>query len=241
MRTLLGILLAAACLAAGNVGHDSIVPRHVGNVPHVVAQPLAGSGLPLEDDACAACHGEPDLWEADQMRLFIPREGLAEDVHFLGGVNCHDCHGGDPAVFDPGALHAQEDGFRTPLEETWNACARCHEEQALALGADVHAEAEEKAETGRDVPSDCRACHGPKAHGMLSVRAGRTGVFVDNQIRFCGSCHEKPLDEYWASAHGRGLEHSGLLVTAICSDCHGAHGVYPASDERSTLHPANVA
>ena len=206
----------------------------------VVAEPLAGSGLSLEDDACATCHGEPDLWEADQARLFIPQESLAEDVHFLEGVNCHDCHGGDPAVFDPGSLHAQEDGFRTPLEETWKACVKCHEQQALGLGADVHAEAEKKAETDRDVPRACRACHGPKAHGIRSGRAGRTSVSVDNQIRFCGRCHEKPLDEYWASSHGRGLQRAGLLVTAICTDCHGAHGVYPASDKRSTLYPANV-
>ncbi|MHC4406254.1 MAG: cytochrome b/b6 domain-containing protein, partial [Planctomycetota bacterium] len=38
-----------------------------------------------------------------------------------------------------------------------------------------------------------------------------------------------------------GLEKSGLLVTAVCADCHGAHGIHPAADDRSPLHPANVA
>ena len=65
MQASIKILLGAACLAAGTT--------------HVIAQPAAGSGLALEDDACATCHGEPDLWEADQTRLFIPQESLAED------------------------------------------------------------------------------------------------------------------------------------------------------------------
>ena len=49
------------------------------------------------------------------------------------------------------------------------------------------------------------------------------------------------LATYEQSVHGTGLSKSGLLVTAVCADCHGSHGIYYAADKRSTLHPSNVA
>jgi cytochrome b subunit of formate dehydrogenase len=41
--------------------------------------------------------------------------------------------------------------------------------------------------------------------------------------------------------HGHGLYKSGLLCTAACANCHGAHAMYYTSDKRSPLYPANVA
>ena len=41
--------------------------------------------------------------------------------------------------------------------------------------------------------------------------------------------------------HGQGISKLGLLVTAVCADCHGAHGIYRAVDKRSTLYPTHVA
>jgi cytochrome b subunit of formate dehydrogenase len=43
-----------------------------------------------------------------------------------------------------------------------------------------------------------------------------------------------------ASVHGHGFKESGLVVTAVCTDCHGAHGIFPATDSRSTLHISKV-
>ena len=43
------------------------------------------------------------------------------------------------------------------------------------------------------------------------------------------------------TSHGHGLYQSGLLVTATCANCHGAHGIYRAADRRSTLYTGNVA
>jgi cytochrome b subunit of formate dehydrogenase len=66
-------------------------------------------------------------------------------------------------------------------------------------------------------------------------------VFLDHQVQTCGTCHPEDQATYEQTVHGRGLIHSGLLVTAVCADCHGAHGIYYAADRRSTLHPSNVA
>ena len=69
----------------------------------------------------------------------------------------------------------------------------------------------------------------------------KSPVFLDNQIKTCGGCHEEHLKTYLKSVHGQGLEKLGLMVVPACADCHGAHGVYRAVDSRSTLNVAHVA
>jgi cytochrome b subunit of formate dehydrogenase len=71
----------------------------------------------------------------------------------------------------------------------------------------------------------------------------------------CGQCHrigeqaatriEAEVDDivgsYEDSVHGRGLIKSGLVVTATCADCHGAHSELPPEDPRALINPQNVA
>ena len=229
-----GLLLTAVAVAAGR---------------DVTAQPPKGSQLSPEENSCATCHGEPGIWEEDSRRLYISKESLAEDVHFLGGVNCHDCHGGNPGSFDVPEAHATNVGgtdsslipFRAKLDDVRKACGNCHEQQRLGVLEGVHDKAGEKDERGVSSELDCGRCHGAKAHGMVAAGDSRSPVFLDGQVKVCGDCHEKAFQSYDASAHGRGLYASGLSVTAVCADCHGAHGIYRAREERSTLHATNVA
>ncbi|MFH1919550.1 MAG: ammonia-forming cytochrome c nitrite reductase subunit c552 [Planctomycetota bacterium] len=205
-----------------------------------VSPPPAGSQLAPDENACLMCHGEADLWEDDTLRLHMPAEKFADDVHWQKGVNCHDCHGGDPTVFDAGDLHAAEDGFRA-LKDVRKACANCHEEQLTGLGTGVHAKVGPADDSGRGTPMGCAECHGDNPHLLYGADDSRSPVFLDHQVRLCGACHGRSFGEYEKSVHGHGLEQSGLLVTAVCADCHGAHGILPAEDERSTLHTTNVA
>lgn len=71
---------------------------------------------------------------------------------------------------------------------------------------------------------------------------------------FCGKCHSDAafvrqynpslrIDQvtlYWTSVHGQRLAELGDEKVAACADCHGAHGILPASDPRSPVHAANV-
>ena len=213
------------------------------------AQPPSGSQLTPDENLCATCHGEKDLWDEDKLHLWIPLQSLAEDVHFSNGVNCHDCHGGDPTSFEVPQAHStvvddSESGvlpFQFPFEKVWQSCGKCHSNQETSVADSVHRLAGDETEPGRTRPLECGECHGKKAHGMLAVRDSRSPVFVDKQVQVCGRCHEQPLAEYMESPHGHGLEQSGLLVTAVCADCHAAHAVLPKTDERSTLHPTRVA
>ena len=99
----------------------------------------------------------------------------------------------------------------------------------------------QRSESGAGTLMDCSKCHGPDTHGLLAVDDPASPVYLDHQVRICGDCHESYLKTYEQSVHGQGLTQSGLVVTAVCADCHGAHGIFYAADRRSTLHTSNVA
>ena len=180
MKALLRVALLTALMT---VGGDA------------TAQPSAGSQLPLDKNSCATCHGEKDLWDGDNLRLFVPLEQLADDVHWKNGVNCHDCHGGDPGSLNFQQAHATEvDGAQS---------------QVLPF------------------------------RPQLSQQT-RTPARLETLVQVCGKCHAQASETYMVSVHGHGFQESGLVVTAVCTDCHGSHGIYPAADPRSTLHFANV-
>src|SRR3990172_8973550 len=180
MKALLPVALLAALMT---VGGDA------------TAGASAGSQLPPDKNSCATCHGEKDLWSGDNLRLLVPLEQLADDVHWKNGVNCHDCHGGDPGSFDIGQAHAaQVDGAQSKV---------------------------------------------PRFRLSLSQQA-RTPARLETVVQVCGKCHAQASETYLVSVHGHGFQESGLVVTAVCTDCHGSHGIYPAVDPRSTLHSDTV-
>jgi cytochrome b subunit of formate dehydrogenase len=212
------------------------------------AQPPAGSQLPAEENGCALCHGEPRLWSGEQLRLYVPHDSFKEDVHALRGVNCHDCHGGDASTLDLTQAHAPDVGadstvlpFRSTPAATRQACGICHGDAELLLRKSVHARAERESDSAPGAVLLCSSCHGQAAHGILPVADIRSPVHLNLQVETCGRCHEEDLDSYRQTIHGKGLFESGLVMAAVCADCHGAHGIYYAADERSTLYAANVA
>lgn len=173
----------------------AIVPILIAVAGGVNAQQPAGSQLPIDQNTCATCHGAADLWEGDRLRLFVSSEQLAADIHWNNGVNCHDCHGGNPGTFDvPQAHAAQTDGAESNV---------------------------------------------PLFRPSLSQQT-RSPAKLETQIQICGNCHRQASETYVASVHGHGLKEAGLVVTAVCTDCHGSHGIYAAADPRSSLHSTNV-
>jgi cytochrome b subunit of formate dehydrogenase len=74
------------------------------------------------------------------------------------------------------------------------------------------------------VPNLCGQCH----------REGQKAA-----VRYTGNNHHI-VESYVESIHGKGLLQSGLVVTAMCADCHTAHRELPASDERSTVNSKNI-
>jgi len=133
-------------------------------------------------------------------------------------------------------------------EAPGEACVNCHK------GWPELKEWAESAHAGAGV--GCPDCHGGdvNAASMEEVRraAGYVGDFPRDAVpRMCARCHSDPAamkqydlpfnqyDEYATSVHGRRLA-AGDLKVAVCSDCHGAHLVLPASDGRSSVNKMNV-
>ena len=203
-----------------------------------------GSQIPPDKNNCILCHGESDLWDEKDpkaRRRFISKEKLAGDVHWKAGVNCHDCHGGNYESQEVTPAHSKDAGFRSTYAEIRKYCEACHKEQVVELRKGVHDKAGPKDDRGAGTLLDCSKCHGPLAHGLPSHNDRASPLFPLNQIATCGGCHSEEQKTYTHSVHGQGVFKMGLEVTAVCANCHGAHGIYRAADTRSTLNPATVA
>jgi cytochrome b subunit of formate dehydrogenase len=206
-------------------------------VGSLFAQPPKGSQLPPDKIVCITCHGESDQWEGDQRKFFIDPKVLEKDVHFKKGVNCQDCHGGNAGAEDKDGAHENR---RSPADMK-KVCGECHKDEALELFKGVHSKAGPKNEKGEGTLLDCGACHGKNAHQILPATDKQSPVYLDHQVKICGDCHQKDFDTYTKNVHGFGLYKSGLSITAVCSSCHGSHGVYRSTDNRSMLSPTHVA
>ena len=225
--------------AASAVSATDSEPAQQTNLP--TPPPKSGSHIAADDNSCIQCHGDTDLWDEKSRQFFISRDKLAKDVHWLKGVNCTDCHGGNYKSQEPRQAHALEDGFRSKPDEVKKYCTYCHDAEALELVKGVHSKAGPKNELGGGTLLSCDKCHGAVSHRLLPVKDPGSPLFIDNQVKVCGSCHEKDYESYKKNAHGLGLYKMGLQVTASCADCHGSHGIYKPADQRSSLYSANVA
>jgi len=104
----------------------------------------------------------------------------------------------------------------------------------------------------------CADCHGgdPTSDEItvgMAQAAGFQGV-PDREVTvgLCGSCHANAermrpyqvatdqYSKYFSSVHGQRLLTANDDRVAICTDCHGSHGVKPASDPTAAVYPLNV-
>ena len=146
------------------------------------------------------------------------------------------------------AARAQQGDAPAPLHVVTAAsgrCGICHPVDRVAFEKSPHAR--------EDV--HCTSCHGgddtatdkAQAHGK-----GFTGHVSRSSIpRMCATCHAneklmRPYDLqvdqfelYQTSRHGILLARGDMQV-AVCSDCHGAHDILPATDPASRVFPTNI-
>jgi len=135
---------------------------------------------------------------------------------------CLDCHG----ALDP-PLQLTEQQFSNDIHaQKGLTCASCHggdptkaDMDAMSKAAGFRGKVERK-----DVPELCGRCHSDTAFMRKYNPSLRTDQF----------------SQYKTSVHGR-LFAKGDTKVAVCIDCHGVHGLRPASDARSKVHPLNIA
>ena len=197
-----------------------------------------GAPQKLKDQACLACHhAGATIADATgkQINIGVDATKLKHSIH--GGVfACVDCHTDIKSI-----PHTAP-----PAKVT---CAQCHADAQLAYSNSYHAKPVKSA-TGTGPAANCEDCHGG-AHEVLAGDDKKSPVNHSNIPATCGRCHgQKFLMEsngesaqaflsYQESVHGRAVE-NGSQKAAVCTDCHGAHEILPASDAKSPIYKASV-
>ena len=208
------------------------------HAPHKARKVYYDEGM--ADGDCLSCHDDPELSKAREGRnvsLHVDHDLLRESMH--NGVACAQCHTGcTPSEFRP---------CSTITEKV--DCSVCHTDQVDQHTRSVHGTLALLRDP--DAPR-CADCHDP--HNTLGKTNARSPTFPRNVPDLCGRCHREGQEaarrkkshetnviaNYAMSVHGKGLLKSGLLVTAVCTNCHTAHSPQPADNPESTVNRRNI-
>lgn len=193
------------------------------------------------DKTCLKCH----ITDTEKGEFLIKQTGdtiqfsnnhLPSSVH--NKIQCVECH------------TSVSKKLKRPCETVETVdCSNCHIETSNEYYDSGHG----KAFLGdnENAPS-CTDCHG--THLTKSKFDDTSPTHRAEIPKLCGSCHEEDgkanIDtglkevnafmDYSQSTHGQGLTKRGLLVSAICTDCHTAHHELKESDTLSSVHPQNI-
>ncbi len=191
------------------------------------------AGYLQEEYSCIMCHTEM-------------RSDFLEGVHSNRGIQCTDCHGGDPTQFEADQAHTN--GFSGGLTKSQSVdlCLSCHgdipEMRQYALEPVTRDEflishhGRSLLLEGNDQAPACHDCHG--AHAIYPMVDSRSPIHATQVSRTCATCHSNPdrvpagypTDQFteWAgSAHGTALSEELNNRSATCASCHGSHSALP--------------
>ncbi|MBU1628073.1 cytochrome C [bacterium] len=137
----------------------------------------------------------------------------------LSAAICSDCH-------NPHDQNILEKDKRVAVK----VCSKCHvgvyKDFKMSIHATAKIEDQEKA-------AICSTCH--SNHAILKVDSSSFMLAISQQ---CGKCHEKLLETYWQSYHGK-INQLGYKETAKCSDCHENHRILKVDNPLSSLNGSN--
>jgi len=205
--------------------------------PHKIRKVFYEQGMADRD--CMRCHGQETLTSVKSGRsMFVNGVNLAQSRH--SKTACSQCHSGvQPSLLRPCV------GITAKVD-----CAACHAGISVEYQNSTHGLL-----AARNDPNGptCRECHG--THGTKGKLDPESPTYPINVPALCARCHREGekaavrytgaqhqiTKNYTESIHGKGLLESGLVVTAMCADCHTAHHELPAKNPESSVNPQNVA
>ncbi len=160
----------------------------------------------------------------ENYRMSIHGKGLLESGLIVSATcsKCHTAHRELP-VDDP-----RSSVNPSNIKDT---CGNCHYGIKETLAQSVHSPT--VTHTDAKLPG-CNDCH--TSHQIQRVTNGDFRIEISSQ---CGKCHEKLVESYFETYHGKVSKLRGEL-TAKCYDCHGSHDIRSPSDPASTLSSANI-
>ncbi|HEV2401201.1 MAG TPA: cytochrome b/b6 domain-containing protein [Candidatus Sulfotelmatobacter sp.] len=197
---------------------------------------------------CGSCHGQQFVMEKDGLSVQMVAS-YQQSVHGHAVANgsekaavCTDCHGAHD-ILD--AKDPKSPIFKFNVPQT---CGKCHQQISAEFQQSIHGTAIAQGNWLAPVCTDCHGIHSIKAHTDPNSPVSAQNVAQAT----CARCHEgvrlsqefgiegRRATTYLASYHGLAAR-LGSQVVANCASCHGTHSIFPSSDPRSTINPANLA
>ena len=137
--------------------------------------------------------------------------------------SCVGCH----AKLDDARLRAPAEVANSDIHHTQGiSCSGCHggdpssDDPAVAMN---RAKGFTAKFTPRAIPEMCGSCHSDAAR----------------MLRYAPNIPTDQLAQYRTSKHGQALA-KGDTNVAVCTSCHGTHGILPPSDARSPVYPTRI-
>jgi cytochrome b subunit of formate dehydrogenase len=197
----------------------------------------------ISNDRCLTCHGDEKQKtdvrdDGSPVKIFVHKEEIEASVH--GEQDCTSCH----ATID-----------RVPhrkAPEVVVGCIECHRETWDQHKDDPDGKHERLKIVNESIDSymdsihalpnkqdqsqtnaTCYDCH--EAHNI-----GELGSIQRKEKRLknpevCGRCHEKELEAYRTSDHGKEVLEKGNSESAVCSDCHTTHAIDSPETDKAKL------
>ncbi|MBK7105666.1 MAG: cytochrome b/b6 domain-containing protein [Ignavibacteriae bacterium] len=184
---------------------------------------------------CANCHSKI----SDQTKNDIHHRLTIEskDKKIPTCLTCHSYHNAKPinTISDKTKYFCSDchtdgksaESFHNKVFVSNVACAECHqdiEKQTLALEKSVH----------KNI--SCADCH---TFAVANLQDHEADLDMAKSAS-CETCHKNIAEEHSQSIHGIKLA-EGISEAANCSSCHGAHDIQKVDDEKSKVHPKNLA
>ncbi|MGE5218305.1 MAG: hypothetical protein ACM3SP_15015, partial [Chloroflexota bacterium] len=195
----------------------------------------SSAAQPLTKDACLGCHGVPGMEgsrDGKTVSLHIDQNAFDQSVH--GAFECTTCHSDISQLPHKSELK--------PVQ-----CDSCHAASVKAYTESIHAKARAQ---GYKEPPTCTSCHGD-IHKLVRRSEPTSPVNSQNIAKTCAVCHAnaqlaekfripivRPVEAYLQSVHARAV--AAGRRGAVCTDCHGAHTILPASDPASRIWRSRV-
>lgn len=183
---------------------------------------------------CGNCHSESgkalksaDLKERNALVDYsksVHGRGMTEKG-LLPSAVCTDCHT-THYIFKESDERSSVNPKNVPA-----TCASCHKGIYNDYIASDHAITNN--DKDKKYPT-CADCH--TAHGISEIDQNKFMTQVTHQ---CGTCHKDVSETYMDTYHGKAYQ-LGYEKAARCSDCHGSHKIYKASNPKSSVGSQNI-